>query len=377
MRRIKIMMILIFSLMISTPLILQLLGINLNAKNTENRKLKERPAFSLAQTKTAKGVPRKLLGVYRDVISFKNAYDRYYKDNFVLKNNLFKSYYFIQNDLFNRDPLPQKVVKGTNGWLFLGDSYSNVITESKAIISFEVEELEQIRAGLLKKKAWLEKQNIDFYIAIAPNKHSIYGEELPITKGKKPTKLEQLKAFIDPDELNFIDLSDAFPKNSAIRLYHKTNTHWNDYGGYWGYKALISKMKEKYPNLQIPNLDSFEMVTEISDREDLTNMLSIRVKEERIVLKNPKEIAQEVPSILPIPPKIKNYVFQYSSTINQIKVLTFRDSFFTTLMKFMKEGFGTSVYIWDWFDEEVVEAEKPDIVIWELVERDLDVLLTE
>lgn len=88
------MMILIFSLMISTPLILQLLGINLNAKNTENRKLKERPAFSLAQTKTAKGVPRKLLGVYRDVISFKNAYDRYYKDNFVLKNNLFKSYYF-------------------------------------------------------------------------------------------------------------------------------------------------------------------------------------------------------------------------------------------------------------------------------------------
>lgn len=371
------MMILIFSLMISTPLILQLLGINLNAKNTENRKLKERPAFSLAQTKTAKGVPRKLLGVYRDVISFKNAYDRYYKDNFVLKNNLFKSYYFIQNDLFNRDPLPQKVVKGTNGWLFLGDSYSNVITESKAIISFELEELEQIKAGLLKKKAWLEKQDIDFYIAIAPNKHSIYGEELPITKGTKPTKLEQLKAFIDPDELNFIDLSDAFPKNSAIRLYHKTNTHWNDYGGYWGYKALISKMKEKYPNLQIPNLDSFEMVTEVSDREDLTNMLSIRVKEERIVLQNPNEIAQEVPSTLPIPPKIKNYVFQYSSTINQIKVLTFRDSFFTTLMKFMKEGFGTSVYIWDWFDEEVVEAEKPDIVIWELVERDLDVLLTE
>lgn len=368
-------MILTFALMISLPLLLQLLGVNLNAKNTENRKLKERPTFSLAQTKEGKGVPRKLLGIYRDVISFKNAYDRYYKDNFILKNSLFKGYYFIQNDLFGVDPLPQKVVKGTNGWFFLGESYSNVITESKGIVSFKPEELDKIKTGLLSKKAWLDAQNIDFYVAVAPNKHSIYGEELPIIKGAKQTKLEQLKALLKAEELDFIDLSDSFPKKSTLRLYHKTNTHWNDYGAYWGYKALLSKIMEKHPTLQIPHLADFEMTVEISDQEDLTGMLNINVEEDRIVLNKSDEIAQEIQSALPIPEKTKNYVFHYTSTINQVKVLTFRDSFFTTLMKFMKESFGESVYIWGAFDKKVVKAENPNIVVWEIVERDLDVLL--
>ena len=377
MRRIKIGMILTFALMISTPLVLQLLGLNLNASNTENRKLKERPAFSFAQTKAGEGVPRKALGAYRDVIAFKNAYDTYYKDNFVLKSWLFKSYYFIQNDCFGVDPIPQKVVKGTNGWLFLGDSYSNAMKESKAIIAFEEKELTKIKAMLLKKKAWLDQQHIDFYVAVAPNKHSIYGEELPIEKGKKASKREQLKKLFESEDLNFIDLADAFPDKTKGRLYHKTNTHWNDYGAFWGYHALLSKIKEDHPSLQLLNLEDFEMVTEISQREDLTGMLGINIEEERILLKNANEIATKVPSTLPVPPKVKNYVFQYRSTINNIKVLTFRDSFFTTLMKFMKESFGESVYIWGWFSEEVVEIEKPDIVVWEIVERDLDILLLQ
>ena len=106
---------------------------------------------------------------------------------------------------------------------------------------------------LLKKKAWLDERNIDFYVAVAPNKHSIYGEELPIKKGNKTTKLEQLKAIFESEALDFIDLSDAFPDKSEGRLYHKTNTHWNDYGAYWGYKALLSKIIEKY-NLRNLNM---------------------------------------------------------------------------------------------------------------------------
>jgi hypothetical protein len=377
MRRIKIGMILMFALMISMPLVLQLLGINLSASSTENRKLKKRPELSFAQTKAGQGAPRKVLGAYRDVIAFKDAYDTYYKDNFVLKSWLFKSYYFIQNDFFGVDPIPQKVVKGTNGWLFLGDSYSNVLKESKAIIAFEEEELNKIKTILLKKKAWLAQQNIDFYLAVAPNKHSIYGEELPIKKGTKPTKREQLKKLFEAEDFNFIDLSDAFPEKRERRLYHKTNTHWNDYGAFWGYKALLLKIKEKYPSLEMPTLERFDIVTEISQQEDLTGMLGVNIEEERIIFNNPNEIAQKMTSTLPVPPNVKNYVFQYRSTINEIKILAFRDSFFTNLMKFVKESFGESVYISSWFNEEIVEIEKPNIVVWEIVERDLDILLLQ
>lgn len=372
MKEIKIGKIVIFSLLISLPLLLQLLGVNLNVRNTENRKLKESPRFTFEQTRVSRGSLQKMLGVYRDVISFKNAYDHYYKDNFVFKNLLFKSYYFIQNDVFGVEPLAHKVVRGTNGWFFLGDSYSDVIKESKAMISFNEKELEQIKKSMLEKKAWLAKRNIDFYIAVAPNKHSVYGNELPIVKGNKITKLEQVNRLLTSEGLNFVDLSANFPGNNKFRLYHKTNTHWNDYGAYWAYNVLISKIVEKYPSLKVMKFNDFKVKTEISNQEDLTGMLDINVEEQCIILEHPSEIAQEVPSTLPIPPNIKDYVFHYTSTINSIKVLTFRDSFFSALMKFTKESFGESVYVWSLFDKNVVEAEKPNIVIWEIVERDLD-----
>ncbi|BDS14845.1 alginate O-acetyltransferase AlgX-related protein [Aureispira anguillae] len=375
MRKIKIGTIIIFALIISLPLFFQWIGVSFNDSKAENRRLKARPTFSLEQSRAGKGSLRTALGFYRDVIGFKDAYDKYYSDNFVLKASLFKSYYAIQTNLFGVNALPRKVVKGNNGWFFLGNSYSNVITESKGIDAFKEEELQKIKKKLLQKKAWLKARNIDFYVAVAPNKHSIYGEELPIQKSQQLTKLEQLKALFNPEELNFIDLSDSFPKTPIQRLYHKTNTHWNDYGAYWGYKALASSIKQQYPKLLIPTLDSFELLTEISDQEDLTGMLNIKVKEERIVLQPKNSIAQEKKSTLAVPKNTKNYVFNYTSTANKIKVLAFRDSFFTNLMKFMNETFGETVYIWRLFDEEVIKIEQPDIVILEIIERDLDNLL--
>lgn len=372
MRNIKIGTIVIFALMIGLPFVLQTLGVNLNVKNSENRKLEERPIFTLKATKAASGVPQLFLGVYRDVINYKDTYDRYYKDNFVLKNWLFYNYYFIQNNLFGLDPLPQKVVTGTNGWLFLGNSYSDVITESKGIKAFNEHELKEAKRRLLAKKAWLAEKGIEFYVAVAPNKHSIYGDELPIIKSDQPTKLEQLKAIIQPEELNFIDLADSFPKEPIERLYHKTNTHWNDYGAFYGYKALMAKLKENYPFITTSNLEDFKMDTLLSSQEDLTSMLNINMIEERINLNRPDTIAKEIQSTIPVPKNKKDYVFNYITSVNKLKVLVFRDSFFSNLMKFMKENFGETIYVWSELKNDIIEKEQPDIVILEVIERDVD-----
>ena len=52
------------------------------------------------------------------------------------------------------------------------------------------------------------------------------------------------------------------------------------------------------------------------------------------------------------------------------KMVMFRDSYATALMKFLSHSFGRTVFVWqqNW-DKGFIEREKPDIVILELVER--------
>ena len=54
------------------------------------------------------------------------------------------------------------------------------------------------------------------------------------------------------------------------------------------------------------------------------------------------------------------------------KLLVFRDSFFTAVEPFVSRNFSKSMYIWTSYDQNVVDNENPDIVIWEVVERYID-----
>jgi alginate O-acetyltransferase complex protein AlgJ len=374
MKTTKILLTLSFLVIISTPLLLQCLGIDLN---TGNKKTEKAPEFSLAQTTDGTTLKSSIKGFYRDIIHYKNAYDKFYKSNFQTKSVLFNVYYNIQTKIFSSLSLPKKVVEGIDGWFFLGDSYSNAILESKGINNFSNEELVTIKENLLNKKAWLEKKRIQFYVAIAPNKHSVYGQYLPIKKSNKKTKLEQLKEIISADELNFIDLAELYPQHLDKRLYHKTNTHWNDIGAFWAYKSLIAKIQKDYPEIIDLKLENFTHKVELSYQEDLTGMLEIKREEERLLLHNNNSTAKSIKSKFPVPFKYKHidYESRYKSQVNKIKLFVFRDSFCTNLKKFLKENFGESIFLWAYFNEKLIEQEKPDIVILEIVERDLDQLL--
>ena len=70
--------------------------------------------------------------------------------------------------------------------------------------------------------------------------------------------------------------------------------------------------------------------------------------------------------------KPTDYEQRYTSEANDLKILMFGDSFSTSLIKFLKESFGESVFIWHYrFNKQLIIDEKPDIVINEIVERNL------
>lgn len=368
-----------FLLIITLPFILFLFGVKMGDSQTENRSLKEKPTLQWKAadfpTFASKGI-----GLLSAVIDYKNEFNDFYEDHFVFKPLFFSTYYQLQTNVFHTDPIPQKVVKGNDGWYFLGNSYSDVILESKGISYFSKSELEKISQNIDERTAWLNQQGIEYYLSVAPNKHTTYSEFLPILQSEQPTKLSQLKELFFNSHINFVDLSEDLHKHLDQRLFEKTGSHWNGLGGYYGYKTLVKHINTQFPGVGAIGSQDFTISHDTVYQEGLTKMLAINIMEEKLNLNinNPQasQIARrlEVPSTYSGLPE--DYEKRYSCPNKPLKVLVFRDSFSNCLLNPMSETFGESVFIWSYiFDPNLILEEKPDIVISEIVERNVDVLL--
>ncbi|GAA3786043.1 hypothetical protein GCM10022271_18320 [Corallibacter vietnamensis] len=307
-----------------------------------------------------------------------------FKRNFPLKADLFEMYCNIKANFLKVNPVPNSVIDLNNGWKFLGNDYSNALTESKGIQNFNKEQLETIKTNLLENKKWIEDHGIKFYLSIAPNKHSIYGDMIPIAKSNKKTKLEQIKTLCKNIDIPFIDLGAYFPKDS-IRLYHRTDSHWNYLGGYYASKAIINSLSKDYKTQNFNNhpLSDYEIERFNSPIGDLNGMLFLKKNEEVITIKPKFEYswtkqANQLPLPSPYHFDPKDYEHRYTSDVNDLKIIIMRDSFFVALQETIANNFGETLCIWRHnFDKTLMKNEKPDIVLYEIVERNIDVLLND
>lgn len=369
-----------FLICISLPLAFGLAGLNSGVTLSENRRLQPMPSIEINDLREITGIKQQAKEVYLGATKFIRRFDYYFNTTFSFRVDLLRLYNTIKFDLFSTDPLPQKVVRGRDGWYFLGDSFSNVIKESKGIDNSSNEELNEIVLKIKTNNTKLKLLGIDYYFAAAPNKASVYGDYLPIEKAPKPTTTTQLDSANTTTHFNFIDLKSDFSEEKGARLYYKTDSHWNDYGAYLGYATLIKKVKITFPDVPILSKSDFQINTVISHQQDLTRMLAINEKENVLVF-NPKyhEKAILQKNQIAIPKNYArpatDYETRFKSDINTLKVLVFHDSFTTHLKKFIKESFGETVFIWDTrLDYNLIEKEKPDVVIQIIVERHLDLL---
>jgi hypothetical protein len=367
--------IVIFVIILWLPLGMNLVGWD---KEPEAKKV-ELPKLAFKRTDTASGLKGKTFGMYRDLVSYKDGIDAYFLKTYPLKDISFTSYRDIQREVFNADPIPEKVVEGREGWMFLGNSYSDVITESIGLEIFPPGFLKHIKKTVTERENWLSSKNIAYYMAIAPNKHSVYGEYLPIKFRDTISKKKQLLELLS-EEHRIIDLAKDFSRyKKEDKLFYKTNTHWTDVGAYWGYYNLMLEIKADFPEVKILTMSALDRKKKQTNSEDLTRMLRIKVDEEVVELINENQASTELEKQLTVPDYYKTtpstYEYRYTSDANNLKVLLIGDSFSTALRQFLKESFGETVILRsNLFVESVVEKEAPDILIHEFVERGVDIL---
>lgn len=292
----------------------------------------------------------------------------YFVENFGFKSELLSVYKKIKIQKLNEPILQNRVVQGKNGWFFLGNHYENLLDDSFGNKTITKEEVFTITQKIKAIRSKLNSRGIQFILVVPPNKHRIYGENLPFQLVQNKTVLEQLKIHLSETiDFDILDLTELMlEKKMSQKMYYKTNTHWTDLGAFYGCQKLIDNVEDKLKtNITMVKLEDYQQVLKPIEESDLTTILQLNVNEDVVYLE------KRLPKNAEFLDNEDNYL-HFENVNGSKKMLLYKDSFSNQTMQFLNETFAETWYTRDYrIDYDYIDKVKPDIVVIEIIERNL------
>lgn len=353
-----------FVLLLLLPSFDQIWGFSKEFRSTEKRILAPFPTFRFPHIKT-----------------YIHEFDQYYKENFGWRNALFYVYSNWKLNVLKKSPLPEKVVVGKNGWFYPGNSLNRVVDQYQGNRPLSLSSLRLIATRLANFQKHLAKQNSRLYLVVAPDSYSIYPENLPDYLHKnKASNLDLFKKYIT--ENTHVPLIDIRNKLLAAKkkhlVYYQTDTHWNEYGALTASLAIVDRIRQDYPQIPEGRLTDYQIESVKGVGGDLSAMLAL--DEEYIdsvvyrIRPLPAIAAWQVQSVPDQHGKLPSSRF-IGKQSNLPKLLLIGDSFSFNMNSFIPNYFGNTYIVRsNEFNQVLARTEQPDIVIVEIVERNIDLL---
>jgi hypothetical protein len=351
-----------FLILIWTPLIGHQFGWDRGLQINENRTIEGLPTFLL-----------------NSALDYPDKFTSYYNDNFGFRAQLLEISHFISIQIFKTPPSKSEVTIGQDGWLFFTPTY--VYLDTINATPFTATELNSIGNNLQAINNHFKSLNARFYFLVAPNSQSIYLEKLPnsIKKIQADSKLDQLTIFLKTNypEIAFVNpTSDLVNAKKDGQLYYKHDTHWTQLGAFIAYQSLMNRISQDFPNLSSKSLSDFNISQIPSSNKDLAVLLGAS-----------SFFNEDIPTLSPkVPFKARDLLTVCEDTYIKCAevekatndqmlptLVSYRDSYLTAVIPFLSEHFEKSIYLWQGipYETEVIEKEQPDILIYELTEREL------
>ena len=327
-----------------------------------------------AETRELAAFPR-LDGTWASIAAFPTNVGLWFDDHFGFRSLLVQ--WYGESRLFVLGVSPSAaVVKGRDGWFFYADD--KAIEDYALVEPMTPDALANWRAAIVRARDWLRTRGIAYVFTIAPDKHAIYGEEMPSTLVRVGDVSRTDQLFTALQDTGFaVDVrASLFEAKGRERIYQLTDTHWNDRGGLVAYQRIVGAVRARVPATPPAwTRDDFEPADRLVPGLDLAGMMGLmRVLRETdliLVPRRPRR-ARVVEPAGAEPTAEEGRLVTEIDDPSLPRAVIFRDSFVSRLVPFLSEHFSRAVYLWqNDFDAHAVEQEHPDIVIQEIVGRHL------
>ncbi|MFK5970229.1 MAG: hypothetical protein QM487_08955 [Candidatus Marithrix sp.] len=319
-----------------------------------------------------------------EINKFPQLFDKYYADHFGLRDWFTKYYKLVKYSI--GDSPSEDVTIGKNGWLFLGSAkkgynkYHDPMGDVRNVNLFSQLELNRLATYMVNVKNWLNNRGIEYLFIIAPNKHTIYFEQLPdyITKVNEKSATDQLVDYLhEHTDVIIVDLRQPLLElKNKHQIYIKTDTHWNHYAANVAQYQIMLEIEKLFPDKIQPELN--KLLSATINGGDLAAFIGVDIFTQSF----PEPVFEETCELI-IYPVDTNQVMDHTVTCDSQKLNTviFKDSFFNALEVYFARKFNRSTYIQKPLNYsslvKYIKLEKPDIVIEELVERGLPYIPSE
>ena len=329
----------------------------------EKRDAETLPQFSSDSLKT-----------YSEKLSF------YLNDQVMGRNKIIPFNNYIYYSIFGQLLDNPNVYFGDDGWMFYIGANGRETYENRTPISNE--QLYKIKCMFEDRHDWLKERGIKLYIIFPRISQFIYEEKIGsrMFRYNKTSKLEQLVTYLKQNsDLEIIDVAKPLldaKDPTKPELYYKKATHWNYYGAYFAYAAIINRIRQDFPEVGPPialQEISWNQYEEPKQDMDLIQMSALigyvtghEIKPRHSLLYAGDTVEQNSYTYKPDFPTL--YVVNKSK--ERPNMVMFRDSYAIYLYPYLGHHFCRSAYFWTpTFNKTLVSEEKPDILIWEINER--------
>ena len=171
--------------------------------------------------------------------------DVYFAQNFGFRNRLVYVQNVLKQKLFKTSG-QSEVIVGEDGWLFYSRALDDFIGTSVA----DETAIERMGAVVGMMQEYVESRGGEFIFFSAPDKMSVYGEYMPYyyIEGSGQGNYELLYNELVNAGVNTVQLKNALAleKLEKVQLYHKLDSHWNNYGAAVAYEAVAERLFDIY-----------------------------------------------------------------------------------------------------------------------------------
>ncbi len=296
-------------------------------------------------------------------LDFFDELSDYFEDHFAFREYLVNADALIQSKVFQVSNV-DTVIVGEDGWLY----YSATLDDYLGQDLMSEREIYNAAHNIALLQTYVEEQGAQFAVTVAPNKNTLYGENMPYYDSytvSDERNIEYLEEQFEAQGVSYIDLFSVFENEDEV-LYLKRDSHWNAKGAVLAYNTILNSMDISHDSLS--KVSANRSKTEIGDQNTMVYPLTAEPEwNYNYEYDVTYEYVTETSSV-------EDAWIMTSNDSGEGSLLMFRDSFGNTLLPLMANTFsqayfskGTPYMIGNY-----MQIYAPEVVIVEKVERNID-----